>query len=252
MLVETVNILGVPVSAVNMRDSIKQINEWIHNKKRSYVCVTGVHGIMECQRDEKVCEIHHSAGLVVQDGMPLVYISRLTGHKNAGRVYGPDLLLELCKESLVHGYRHFFFGTTQTTLIKLKERLVRDFPGLQIVGTYAPPFRLLTTAETAAVIAEINCCMPDIVWVGLSTPKQERWMAQNRQALNASVLLGIGAAFDFHAGGVPQAPRWMQPLCLEWLFRLIAEPRRLWKRYLINNPQFLWLAALQGLRINKY
>jgi N-acetylglucosaminyldiphosphoundecaprenol N-acetyl-beta-D-mannosaminyltransferase len=252
MQVETVNILGVRVSATNMRDSVNQIRSWIHKKKRAYVCVTGVHGIMECQRSANVRAVHNSADLVVPDGMPLVYISRLAGHKHTTRVYGPDLLLELCEESLRHGFKHFFFGTTPATLASLKNHLVRDFQGLRIVGVYAPPFRPLTPDELAAAITHINACEPDIVWVGLSTPKQECWMAENRQQLNAQVLIGVGAAFDFHAGKVPQAPRWMQPLCLEWLFRLIAEPRRLWKRYLLNNPQFLWLVMLQALKLKPY
>ena len=249
---DTTNILGVLVNACNPHNTISQVNFWIEKTARSYICVTGVHGIMECQRSETVRAAHNSAGLVVPDGMPLVYISRLAGRRNTCRVYGPDLLLKLCKESLTQGYKHYFFGTTPATLSKLTEHLIRDFPGLKIVGTYAPPFRPLTPDETAQIISHINECGPDIVWVGLSTPKQELWMAQNREALNAPVLIGVGAAFDFHAGSVPQAPRWIQPLCLEWLFRLIAEPRRLWKRYLINNPQFLALAALQGLGLNKY
>jgi N-acetylglucosaminyldiphosphoundecaprenol N-acetyl-beta-D-mannosaminyltransferase len=247
-----VNILGVPVSAVNARDCVAQVDGWIREKHRAYVCVTGVHGIMECKRQERVRSVHNSASLIVPDGMPLVYISRLAGHKNTGRVYGPDLLLEICKQSLVHGYKHFFFGTTEATLARLKDRLVRDFPGIRIVGAYAPPFRPLTPDENVETISRINACEPDIVWVGLSTPKQECWMAENRRALNAPVLIGVGAAFDFHAGNVPQAPRWMQPLCLEWLFRLLQEPRRLWKRYLLNTPQFLLLVTLQGLGLKKY
>jgi N-acetylglucosaminyldiphosphoundecaprenol N-acetyl-beta-D-mannosaminyltransferase len=252
MRINTVNILNVPVSAVNMRECIAQINTWIRHKHRAYVCVTGVHGIMECRRHEQVRSVHHSANLVVPDGMPLVYISRLAGHKNTGRVYGPDLLSELCRESLVHGYNHFFFGTTAHTLARLKDRLIRDFPGIQISGVCAPPFRPLTTDETEETVSRINACAPDIVWVGMSTPKQECWMAENRKALSAPVLIGVGAAFDFHAGNVPQAPRWMQPLCLEWLFRLFMEPRRLWKRYLFNNPLFLFLVTLQSLKLKKY
>jgi len=235
-----------------MRDSVDQIKAWIHENRRAYVCVSGVHGLMECQRSQKVRAVHHSASLIVPDGMPLVYISRLAGHKNTTRVYGPDLLLEVCKESLAHGFKHFFFGTTSATLASLEERLVRDFPGLRIVGAYAPPFRPLTPDEAAAAITHINACEPDIVWVGLSTPKQECWMAENRNSLNAPVLVGVGAAFDFHAGNVRQAPRWMQPLCLEWLFRLFTEPRRLWKRYLLNNPHFLWLLMLQALGLKTY
>lgn len=249
---KAVNVLGIRLGATNMRDSVRQIASWIETKKRGYVCVTGVHGVMECQRSERVHAAHNGATLIVPDGMPLVYISRLAGHRNSGRVYGPDLMLEVCRESVGRGYKHFLYGTTPATLQKLAARLSYDFPGLQIVGSYSPPFRPPTPEEAAATVSLINSCEPDIVWVGLSTPKQECWMSDNRGALNAPVLIGVGAAFDFHAGNVRQAPRWMQPLCLEWLFRLVSEPRRLWKRYLSNNPRFLWRVTLQGLGIKQY
>jgi len=252
MQIETVNILGVPVRATNMRNGVAQIDAWIQERSCAYVCITGVHGVMESQRSKKVLEVHRRASLVLPDGMPLVYIMRLAGHRNISRVYGPDLMLEICRESAARGYKHFFYGTTPSTLARLQDRLVSNFPGLRIVGSYAPPFRPLTPEEAATVCAQINASEPDIVWVGLSTPKQECWMAEIRAHLNAPVLIGVGAAFDFHAGIVPQSPRWMQPLCLEWLYRLVSEPRRLWKRYLVNNPQFLFLLALQVLRLKQF
>jgi N-acetylglucosaminyldiphosphoundecaprenol N-acetyl-beta-D-mannosaminyltransferase len=247
-----VNILGVFVDATNLLDGTAQVMRWIAETKRTYVCVTSVHGIMESQRHPDLKLVHNSAGMVTPDGMPLVYLSRAAGYPDCGRVYGPDFMLEVCRASVAHGYRHFFFGTTPQTLSRLTDRLCRRFPGLKVVGTYAPPFRPLTDFERADAVARMNGSSPDIIWVGLSTPKQERWMAEYRQYLEAPVLIGVGAAFDFHSGTVRQAPRWMQPLCLEWLFRLALEPRRLWKRYLMNNPQFIFSLAMQRLHLRRY
>jgi N-acetylglucosaminyldiphosphoundecaprenol N-acetyl-beta-D-mannosaminyltransferase len=247
-----VNILGIQVSATNLNESVKQINTWIANRTRTYVCVTGIHGIMESKRNHELRAIHNRADLVTPDGMPLVYLSRLAGFGESGRVYGPDLMDEVCKQSLPLGHRHFFYGTTAATLSELTKRLCQKYPGLRVVGSYSPPFRGLSPEESSEIAAYINEAAPDIVWVGLSTPKQEFWMARHRNLVKAPVLIGVGAAFDFHAGTVRQAPRWLQPLCLEWLFRLAMEPRRLWKRYLVNNPSFLTELLLQWLRIRQY
>jgi N-acetylglucosaminyldiphosphoundecaprenol N-acetyl-beta-D-mannosaminyltransferase len=246
---DRVNILGVLVSATDMSRAVALVEHWIAERARTYVCVTGVHGVMECQRDVRLRAIHNAAGMVTPDGMPLVYLSRLAGRRTA-RVYGPDLMAAVCKQSVQLGHAHFLYGATPDTLAKLTERLGGRYPGIRIVGSYAPPFRPLTADERSSVAAEINRCDPDIVWVGLSTPKQEMWMGEFRDRLKAPVLLGVGAAFDFHAGTLRQAPRWMQPLCLEWFFRLLMEPRRLWRRYLLNNPKFIVSVCLQvaGLR----
>ncbi len=249
---ERMNILGVQVSATNMPDAVAQIRTWVVSRTRTYVCVTGVHGVMECQNDRRLRDIHNGAGMVTPDGMPLVYVSRMGGHAETMRVYGPDLMAAICMESMATGFRHFFYGATPATLAKLSSRVSERFPGIRIAGTYAPPFRPLTADERSEVATRINESSPDIVWVGLSTPKQELWMADFRERLNAPVLIGVGAAFDFHAGTVRQAPRWMQPLCLEWLFRLMMEPRRLWKRYLVNNPRFLVSLSCQALGLREY
>jgi N-acetylglucosaminyldiphosphoundecaprenol N-acetyl-beta-D-mannosaminyltransferase len=206
---------------------------------------------MESHRDEEIRRIHNSAGLVTPDGMPLVWLSRWMGFPHVRRVYGPDLMLALCAQSASTGYRHFFYGGAAGVPEKLVTRLQSRFPGLAAVGAYSPPFRALTPAEDTAIVNAINTARPDIVWVGMSTPKQERWMAEHVGRLRASVLIGIGAAFDFHAGLKRQAPCWMQKSGLEWSFRLMSEPRRLWRRYLINNPWFLWLVALQALEIRR-
>lgn len=246
------NILGVGVSALNLTLAADIIESWISTGDRQYVCVTGVHGIMESQKDPSLREIHNRAGLVTPDGMPLVYLSRLKGNFGVDRVYGPDLMLELCQRSLRNPYRHFLYGASTPTLVKLCSRLEGQFPGIQIAGRYSPPFRPLTHSEGAQVIELLNAASADIVWIGLSTPKQERWMHEYRPHLNANVLIGVGAAFDFHAGSTPQAPRWMQRACLEWLFRLKTEPKRLWRRYLHNNPRFLSLVVLQLLGIRQF
>jgi N-acetylglucosaminyldiphosphoundecaprenol N-acetyl-beta-D-mannosaminyltransferase len=247
-----VNILGVGVSAINMELSLSQIDSWISGKFSTYICVTGVHGIIESQRNPALQKIHNKAGMVTPDGMPLVWLSRLHGFKHVDRVYGPDLLLETCHQSVSKDWKHFFYGGGSNVVELLVDQLNQKFINLKIVGTHTPPFRPLTKEEDTQVIEKINQANADIVWVGLSTPKQELWMAEHLGKINAPVMIGVGAAFDFHAGLKPQAPRWMQRSGLEWLFRLATEPRRLWKRYLINNPLFLFLVFLQLTGLKKY
>jgi N-acetylglucosaminyldiphosphoundecaprenol N-acetyl-beta-D-mannosaminyltransferase len=237
-----VDILGIQVSAINMDQTLEILDHWITAGVRQYVCVTGVHGVMESRRDERLQQIHNAAGLVTPDGMPLVWWTRSCGWRHARRVYGPDLLLTCCQRSITTGYRHFFYGGQEGVADLLVRRLTKRFPALAVAGTYTPPFRALTKQEDEDVVQMINAAAPDIVWVGLGTPKQEYWMADHVDRLEAPVLIGVGAAFDFHAGLKRQAPRWMQQSGLEWLFRLSSEPRRLWKRYLLNNPAFVWLA----------
>jgi N-acetylglucosaminyldiphosphoundecaprenol N-acetyl-beta-D-mannosaminyltransferase len=225
---------------------------WVHRREPHYVCVTGVHGVMECQRDPELCRIHNAAGLVTPDGMPLVWLLKSAGHRDADRVYGPDLMLALFEHFSDGSCRHFFYGSTDEVLRRLRERVQIRFPDAKIVGTFAPPFRPLTPAEDDAVVSMVNASGADVVWIGLSTPKQERWMAEHRGRLTAPVLIGVGAAFDIHAGVLRQAPYFIQRSGFEWLFRLIVEPRRLWKRYLSNNPQFVLRVAEQRLGLKQY
>jgi N-acetylglucosaminyldiphosphoundecaprenol N-acetyl-beta-D-mannosaminyltransferase len=248
MKLPNVNILGIRVNGLDMDETIRTIEGWIDRRERHYVCVTGVHGVMESWRDEKLRGIHNNAGLVTADGMPLVWLSRLLGFPGAQRVYGPDLMLAACATSVRRGYRHFFYGGAAGIAQTLVARLESRFPGLRVAGHYSPPFRPLSRREDQTIIEHINSADPEIIWVGLGTPKQECWMSEHRGALKAPVLIGVGAAFDFHAGLKRQAPRWMQRSGLEWLFRLGSEPTRLWRRYLVNNPWFLWLMALQLMR----
>jgi N-acetylglucosaminyldiphosphoundecaprenol N-acetyl-beta-D-mannosaminyltransferase len=247
MNISRANILGVHVSAIDVHTALQVIDSWISRRERHYVCVTGVHGIMESQRDRELERIHNAAGLVTPDGMPLVWLSRWMGFPQVRRVYGPDLMLALCELATSRGYRHFLYGGATGVPEKLADRLQARFPKLDIVGTYSPPFRALTPQEDREIVDRINATQPDIVWVGISTPKQERWMAEHLTRLSASVLIGVGAAFDFHAGLKKQAPEWMQKSGLEWSFRLMSEPSRLWLRYAVNNPFFLWLIFLQAL-----
>jgi len=249
---ERCDVLGVGISPTSLPAAVRTVQGWIARLQRHYVCVTGMHGVIECQRDEELKRIHNGAGMVTPDGMPMVWLSKLCGFSQTQRVYGPDLMLEICAASVAAGHRHFFYGGNEGIADLLAEQLRKKFPGIQIVGTFCPPFRKLTDEEDRNLINVINACSPDIVWVGLSTPKQERWMASHRAHLNASTLIGVGAAFDFHAGIKKQAPKWMQKNGLEWLFRLLSEPRRLWKRYCLGIPQFLWYLLLQSLRLKNF
>ncbi len=247
-----VNILGVGISAVNMERALQVMEGWILRGEKQYVCVANVHSVMESQRDQALLRIMNRSGLSTPDGMPLVWLCRRAGHRQVSRVYGPDLLLAFSDLAARAGYRFFFYGGSEGVAEELAERLRNRFPGLNVAGTYSPPFRKLTTGEKADVVAMINDSRADVVWVGLGAPKQERWMAEYRLLLKAPVLVGVGAAFDFHAGRIKQAPSWMQRCGLEWFFRLIQEPKRLWRRYLFFNPLFALLVLLQAVRITNY
>ncbi|MCE7946645.1 MAG: glycosyltransferase [Chloroflexi bacterium CFX4] len=248
---QRVNILGVGVSAVNMPQALAIIDGWLAARLPRYVCVSNVHSIMSCQADAELRAIHNAAGMVTPDGMPLVWLSRRSGYRHVARVYGPDLLLALCEHGLRHGYRHYFYGGAEGVAARLAAQLTARFDGLQVAGTYAPPFSALSPAEDAQITAQIAASGAHIVWVGLGMPKQERWMAAHTARL-PQVLIGVGAAFDFHSGMKRQAPRWMQQRGLEWLFRLTSEPRRLWRRYLTTIPPFVVLAAAQQLGWRRY
>jgi len=247
-----VNILGVGISAINMTIALETIERWIADRDPHYVCVFPVHSVMECQKDPALRRIANASGLTTPDGMPLVWLSRMHGHRHVTRVYGPDLMTALCAASAEHGYRHFFYGCAEGVPEKLAVVLTRKYPGLQVVGTYAPPFHPLESEEDEQIVEMINASDADIVWVGLGTPKQDHWMAAHVGRIRAPVLIGVGAAFDFHAGLKRQAPCWMQRSGLEWFFRLITEPRRLWRRYLINNPLFMMLILGQVLGLKRY
>ena len=248
---ERFRVLGVPVSAIDMAQALAHI-DLLTRQKRSeraaYVCVRDVNGVIESQRDPRLRAIHEQAALVTPDGMPMVWLGKRAGFEHIERVYGPDLMLAVCAVSKERGYRHFLYGGGEGIASLLERRLEQRFDGLEIVGIHTPPFRPLTWAERQAAAAEINASGADIVWVGLGSPKQEHWMAEMAPLLPGKVLIGVGAAFDFHAGLKRQAPRWIQRSGMEWAFRLATEPRRLWRRYLFNNTQFVWMLLAEAVR----
>lgn len=248
-----VNILGVGIHAITMARAIEQISAWIEQSAHRYVSVCTVHTVMECQRNPQVRQAVNNAGLATPDGMPLVWLGRLKSKDTpVTRVYGPDLMLALCKLSAQKGYRHYFYGGAAGIAELLAQRLQSRYPGLPVAGTYSPPYRPMTFQEESHILEQINQAKPDIIWVGLGTPKQDLWVANHRDQLTASVLIAVGAAFDFHTGRLPQAPKWMQRSGLEWLFRLLQEPRRLWHRYLVYNPLFILLILAQSLGLKKF
>lgn len=253
-----VNVLGVGVSATSMSRAVEGLVEMRRRGERGYVCVTSVHGVMESLSDEALRAIHNRSLMTVPDGMPTVWMGREYGFVRMGRVYGPDLMLRLCEATANDKpLTHFLYGATKETISGLKGNLERKFPGIQIVGSYAPPFRPLTDEEQEDLQQQVAACKPDFLWVGLSTPKQERFMAEHHPIdgqvpLDCGIMLGVGAAFDIHAGNYADAPEWIKNSGLQWFYRLCKEPRRLWRRYLWIVPSFLWLSFLQVMGIRKW
>ena len=222
-----------------MDSALVEIARWIDERESHYVCVTGVHGVMESQSDPELLAIHNRSGLTVPDGMPMVWAGRRAGFADMTRVSGPDLMPLLCERGVAKGWRHYFYGGAKGIPELLRKRLTARFPGLQVTGTHSPPFRALENDEKIRIAADINAARPHFVWVGLSTPKQERWMDDMIGKLDTPAVLGVGAAFDILCGRVARAPRWVQRNGLEWLYRLLKEPQRLAGRYLKNNPRFI-------------
>ncbi|UWM85189.1 WecB/TagA/CpsF family glycosyltransferase [Rhizobium sp. SRDI969] len=249
---EWTNVLGVRISAVNLKSATGFIQKAIEDGRKEYVCVRDAHGIVRCQDDPELRSIHNRAFLVTPDGMPLVWALKRAGYAESDRVYGPDLMLSVFDSGSSRGLRHFLYGATAETLEQLQARLLAKFPQARIVGSYAPPFRKLSTQEETDIADRLNRSGADIIWVGLSSPKQELWMARMRDSLEASMLIGVGAAFDFHAGLKRQAPRFIQRSGFEWVFRLLCEPRRLWRRYALVVPTFISLTAFQRLGLRKF
>jgi N-acetylglucosaminyldiphosphoundecaprenol N-acetyl-beta-D-mannosaminyltransferase len=244
------NVLGVGVHAIDLPSAASIIESAVREGTKAYVCVTSVHGVMEAQRDPMCRNILNDALLVTPDGMPTVWVGRMQGKSTMKRIFGPDLMLEVCRRSAGTGIRHFLYGGNPGIAAELAERLRCRFPGIKVVGSFTPPFRPLEPSEQLALEEQMETTLPDIVWVGLSTPKQEKFMAENFRRLPCKVMIGVGAAFDIHTGRVHDAPQWIKEAGLQWAHRLCQEPRRLWKRYLVNNSAFLVAIGLQltGLR----
>ena len=246
-----VNILGVGISAVTIEAAVTAVGDSIASRSREYVCVVPAHSVMECVRDPSLRPVFNGAAMCTPDGMSIVWLLRLHGHKGVSRVYGPDLLHAVCERSIATGWRHFFVGGVEGVADGLVLRLKEKYPGLAVAGTLSPPFRKLAPAEDDEMVTAINAGQPDIVWVGLGSPKQERWMAGHAGRISAPAMIGIGAAFDFLSRRKAQAPRWMQRSGLEWLFRWAHEPRRLSPRY-ARYPLFAALVLAQTLGLVRY
>ena len=233
-------ILKTNINVTNMTDTLRYLTDNLEELRGKYICVSNVHTTVMSYEDEAYRNIQNSAAMVLPDGKPLSVVSRMRGFKEAQKVSGPDLMPEMFRLSEEKGYTHYFYGSTDETLDKLKEALLVKYPKLKIVGMYSPPFRPLTKEEDGEIIRQINDTSPDFIWIGLGAPKQEQWMYAHRDKL-CGVMLGVGAGFDFHAGTVKRAPIWMQKCGLEWLYRLTQDPKRLFKRYVVTNTKFLWL-----------
>ena len=251
-MTKRVNVLGVGISVLNLRTALDAIAAAVRERRKGYICVTGVHGVMEAQDDGAFRRILNGAFLCTPDGMPMVWAGKLDGHREMSRVYGPDLMLEVCAWSETSGCRHFFYGGAEGVAELLAQKLKTRFPRLQVAGTFTPPFRRLSEAEEQKLAERVSESKPDILWVGLSTPKQEKFMAEYLPKLDVTLMAGVGAAFDFHSGRTRQAPRWMQRSGLEWFYRLCSEPRRLGRRYLRNNPLFVVNFSAQRTGLKKY
>lgn len=248
--IPTCNILGVKIAAINMDWLLNYLEKYVKGPKGNllsgdYICVSNVHTTITSYEDTEYCIIQNTGLMSIPDGGPLTSIGKKRGYQQMKRTTGPSLMEEIFKTSTKCGYRHFFYGSTEETLNKLRQMLVKNYPGIQIVGMYSPPFRQLTEEEDRAIIKIINKESPDFIWIGLGAPKQEIWMADH-QGIIEGLMIGVGAGFDYFAGNIVRAPEWMQKNNLEWFYRLIQEPKRLFRRYLHTNCKFIWLAVIRG------
>jgi len=237
--------MSVNIAAINMNILINFIENNIKNLKNEYICVSNVHTTVLAFENEAYRKIQNSAILAIPDGGPLASVGRKRGYFNMQRTTGPDFMNEILKISEKKGYKHYFYGSSEETLNKLKNNLLKKYPKLKIVGIYSPPFRNLSVEEDKEVVDNINSSGADFVWVALGAPKQEMWMYNHKDKIKP-LMIGVGAAFDFIAGNIKRAPKWMQKLNLEWLYRLFQEPKRLFKRYWHSNTRFIWHAIIRG------
>lgn len=243
--IPTCNILGVNIAAIDMEWLLDYLNDNIHALSGDYVCVSNVHTTVTAYEDQEYCKVQNGGILAIPDGGPLSSVGQKRGFKNMKRTTGPSLMGEIFKISAAEGYRHYFYGSTAETLEKLYSVLEETYPGIQIAGMYSPPFRPMTKDEDKAIVERINETKPDFVWVGLGAPKQEKWMAAHQGRVNG-LMVGVGAGFDYHAGNIDRAPEWMQKSNLEWVYRLLQDPKRLFQRYWHTNTRFIWNAFIRG------
>jgi N-acetylglucosaminyldiphosphoundecaprenol N-acetyl-beta-D-mannosaminyltransferase len=247
---DVANVLGIGVDVVDMEQSVARMRLALEEGRKGYVCLVGVHGIMEARRNLDLQSIFANAYLVAPDGMPTVWMGHIQGLSKMQRVFGPDLMLEVIGRKELSHYRHFLCGGAPGVAEQLRDEMLRRFPWSSIVGTYTPPFRPMSAEEESELATQVQALQPDIFWVGMSTPKQERFMAHYLPMLETKLMVGVGAAFLFHTGAIKDSPAWVKRAGLQWLHRLLQEPARLWRRYLVNVPLFLLQAVLQlaGLR----
>ena len=243
--ISTCNIMWVEIAAIDMEWLLEYTHKNIKNLQGSFFSFANVHVVITASEDPDYLDIQNRAALVMPDGGPLATVGRRRGYKQMKRTTGPSYMGEIFKVSAERGYRHYFYGSTEETLKKLHHALTEQYPGIQIAGMYSPPFRPMTEEEDKAIVEHINAVSPDFLWVGLGAPKQERWMAQHQNRVK-SLMVGVGAGFDYYAGNIKRAPKWMQDCNLEWVYRLMQDPRRLFSRYWHTNMKFIWNAVLRG------
>lgn len=244
-IIPTCNILGVDIAAINMDWLLDFTDKYIKNLSGDYMCVSNVHTTVIAYEDINYRVIQNGGIMAIPDGGPLSSIGQKRGYKNMLRTTGPSYMLEILKLSSSRKWKHYFYGGSPETLQKLKEHINSCYQGVHIAGMYSPPFRILTKEEDEEIIKKINSAQPDFIWVGLGAPKQERWMSAHQGKLTG-FMVGVGAAFDYAAGNIKRAPKWMQKNNMEWFYRLIQDPKRLWNRYLKTNTKFIWNAVIKG------
>lgn len=243
--IPTCNIMGVEIAAINMDWLLDFTYQNIKELSSDYMCVANVHTTVTAYEDAEYRKVQNGGIMAIPDGGPLSTVGRKRGHKNMCRTTGPSYMGEILKVSVEKGYSHYFYGSTEETLEKLHKMLEKSYPGLKIAGMYSPPFRSMTPDEDAAIVGRINEVNPDFLWVGLGAPKQENWMAAHQGKVKG-FMVGVGAGFDYFAGNIERAPEWMQKGNLEWVYRLIQDPRRLFGRYFHTNTKFIWNVLLRG------
>lgn len=239
------NIMGVNIAAIDMKWLLNYTHKNIKELSGDYMCVSNVHTTVTSYNNSDYCAIQNGGIMAIPDGGPLASVGRKRGFNEMNRTTGPSYMEEIFEVSAEKKYRHYFYGSTEKTLEILQEKLAKKYPGIQIVGMYSPPFRTTSKEEDTDIVKQINETTPDFIWVGLGAPKQEKWMAEHQGKLNG-FMVGVGAGFDFFAGNINRAPQWMQERNLEWMYRLLQDPKRLFKRYMITNTKFIWNAILRG------
>lgn len=244
-LIPTCNIMGVNIAAINMKWLLKYLDQNLMDIKGDYICVSNVHTTVTSYEDAAYRAVQNNGLMAIPDGGPLSSVGRKRGHKNMERTTGPSLMGEIFAVSVKKGYRHYFYGSKKETLELLYQKLTSNYPGIQIAGMYSPPFRPMTPEEDQEIVERINETKPDFVWIGLGAPKQEKWMVEHHGKIDG-LMIGVGAGFDYYAGNIKRAPMWMQKSNLEWLYRLMQDPKRLFQRYLHTNSSFIWNAVIRG------